>query len=97
MTELKALKNIGNTIAKKLNTVGISSAEQLNETGAKEAFVRLKLQYPNTCLVTLYALEGAVVGAEYNQLPDEVKKELKSFYDNLRNDLTQTEGKNAQQ
>ena len=38
----------------------------------------------NVCLVHLQTLEGAVSDTEYNQLPEEVKKRLKDFSDNLK-------------
>ena len=66
-------------MARKLAAVGIGSPEALAETGAKEAFFRLKALYPGVCLVHLYALEGAVRGVEFNELPPEVKADLKEF------------------
>ncbi len=38
---------------KKLHSVGIHSAEELTEIGSKQAVFRLKVQYPNTCIVIL--------------------------------------------
>ncbi|MFR1760500.1 hypothetical protein [Frisingicoccus sp.] len=32
----------------------------------------------------LYTLQGAIDNIEYNQLPDEVRRELKSFSDGLK-------------
>ena len=43
------------------------------------------MTFPRVCLVHLYALEGAVTGQEYNQLPEETKRELKAFSDFLKN------------
>ena len=51
--------------------------------GAEEAFARLKEQYPQVCLVHLYALEGAVSQTEFNGLSKEKKAELKRFCDRL--------------
>jgi DNA transformation protein len=72
---------------RKLKSVGIITAEELKAVGSEEAYVRLKLRYPETksmCLVHLYAIEGAVSDTEYNQLPDDVKRHLKDFSDNLK-------------
>lgn len=69
MGELTSMRNIGREMARKLAAVGIDSPEKLTETGAKEAFFRLKGTFPEVCLVHLYALEGAVTGQEYNQAP----------------------------
>ena len=85
MTELNSMENIGREMAKKLTSVGIDSAEKLIQTGAKQAFLKLKETYPQVCLVHLYALEGAVTGQEYNQLPEETKRDLKAFSDFLKN------------
>lgn len=64
---------------KKLKTIGISSAEELKEIGSRETWFRLKLKYPEICLVHLYTLEGAISDTEYNKLPEETKKDLKAF------------------
>ena len=84
MARLTSLKNIGKELAAKLNSVGINSAEELIEVGAKPAFQRLKIKYPKVCLVHLYTLEGAICGIEFNNLPDSKKKELKQFSDALK-------------
>jgi len=36
-------------------------------------------EYPNVCLVHLYALEGAICGTGFSCLSEEKKKELKEF------------------
>ena len=84
MPKLTSMKNIGKEIENKLNSVGISSAEELIQLGSKEDFLRLKMKFPNVCLVHLYTLQGAVDNLEYNQLSDEVKRDLKSFSDDLK-------------
>ncbi len=84
MSELTSMLNIGKEMDRKLKSVGIDSAEKLIETGAKQAFVKLKERYPGMCLVHLYALEGAAEGIEFNNLSKEKKKELKEFSDFLK-------------
>jgi len=87
MTELTTLKNIGETMDKKLKSVGISTAEQLKEMGSKEAFTKLKKKYPNNksmSLVHLYVLEGAITNTNYNRLPENVKASLKHHSDSLK-------------
>ena len=81
MAELTSLKNIGKEMEKKLKSIGINSVEELKEMGSKEIWFRLKLKYPEICLVHLYTLEGAVSDIEYNQLSEETKKDLKAFTD----------------
>lgn len=58
MPELTDMMNVGKEMAKKLNTVGIDSSEKLIEIGSKQAFLQLKQEFPNVCLVHLYTLEG---------------------------------------
>ena len=84
MAELISMRNIGEEIEKKLKSIQICSAEELQNIGSKEAFYRLKTQYPNVCLVHLYTLEGAILDIEYNQLPGEVKQSLKEYSDSLK-------------
>ena len=81
MTELSSLKNIGKEIERKLKTIGINTAEELKEIGSKDAWFRLKLKYPEICLVHLYTLEGAISDTKYNQLSENVKRDLKAFTD----------------
>ena len=81
MVELSSLKNIGKEIERKLKTIGINSAEELRKIGSKDTWFRLKSKYPEICLVHLYTLEGAISDIEYNQLPEETKKDLKAFTD----------------
>lgn len=78
------MMNIGKEMARKLTSVGIDSSERLIEEGSKQAFVKLKQAYPNVCLVHLYTLEGAIHNMEFNNLPEERKKELKEFSDFLK-------------
>lgn len=84
MQTLLSMKNIGKTMAKKLQSVGIDSAESLCEMGAEEAFVRLKEKYPSMCAVFLYTLEGAITNTEHHKLPDSRRQELKTFSDSLK-------------
>ena len=81
MAALTSLRNIGKEMERKLKSVGITTAEGLKEIGSKEAFIKLKLLYPNACVVYLYTLEGAISDVDYNKLPKEVKQDLKDFSD----------------
>ena len=84
MSELISLQNIGKELARKLASVGIKTAEELRAVGSEEAFIRMRLQYPNVCLVHLMAIEGAISDMEYNQLPEAVQQRLKAFNDGLK-------------
>ncbi len=85
MAALTSMLNIGKEMERKLISVGIESSEELIETGAKDAFLRLKQKYPNVCLVHLYTLEGAINEIEFNRLSEDKKRELKEFSDFLKN------------
>ncbi len=84
MAGLTSMRNIGREMARKLTAVGIDSPEKLMEEGTKQAFFKLKETFPNVCLVHLYVLEGAITDQEYNRLPEETKKDLKTFSDFLK-------------
>ena len=84
MAGLTSMMNIGKEMEKKLTSIGIESAEELIEAGAKNAFLRLKQKYPNVCLVHLYTLEGAIHNIEFNSLSEDKKRELKEFSDFLK-------------
>ncbi len=85
MSDLTSLKNIGKEMERKLKSIGINSPDELKKIGSKDAFFRLKLRYPEICLVHLYTLQGAVDDMEYNQLPEEMKKDLKNLQTNGNN------------
>ena len=85
MAELTSMTNIGKEMARKLVSVGIDSSEKLMKTGSRQAFLKLKQAYPSVCLVHLYALEGAILGTEFNSLSEDKKKELKEYSDFLKN------------
>jgi DNA transformation protein len=71
------LKNLGPAMERYLGEIGITTAEQLDEVGSVEAYVRLRERFPRTInLVALYALEGALLDVHWNHLPPEVKAEI---------------------
>ena len=84
MEDLTAMRNIGKEMSRKLRAVGLDTPEKLTRAGSKEAYLRLKLTYPNVCLVHLYVLEGAIRDVDYNRLPGEVREDLRAFSDYLK-------------
>ncbi len=82
--ELSSLKNIGKVMERKLNEVGIHSAEDLKKIGSKKAFILLKEKFPNVCLVHLQSLQGAVEGIMLQDLSIATKKDLKEFSDRFK-------------
>ncbi|MBC8570396.1 TfoX/Sxy family protein [Zongyangia hominis] len=83
MASLKELPNIGPVLEEKLREVGIDTPKALRETGSREAFVRIRLKDPTACLHMLSALEGAVRGIPKKELPQDVRQELKTFFNSL--------------
>lgn len=84
MDKLSALPNIGKDTEKQLNDVGIFSFEQLTKTGSKQAWLKIKEIDPSACIHRLYGLEGAIRGIRKSELPDDVKKDLKEFYNTFK-------------
>ncbi len=84
MSELSKLSNVGKVLEENLLAIGIETPEQLRHTGAKEAFLRIRLQCdPGACLHMLYGIQGAVLGIPDKLLPAETKQELKEFFHGL--------------
>lgn len=80
MGELSKLPNIGKTVEEQLNQVGINSVDELKSTGAKEAWLKIQEIDESACIHRLMALEGAIEGVKKTMLSDEVKADLKKFY-----------------
>ena len=84
MGELSNLPNIGKVVEEQLLRVGIDSAEELKRIGAREAWLRIQQIDESACIHRLMALEGAIRGVKKSMLPDEVKADLKAFYQQHR-------------
>ena len=80
MGELAKLPNIGSAVEEQLQQVGIHTPEQLRETGAKNAWLKIQAIDPSACIQRLQGLEGAVRGIPKKLLPDDVKEDLREFY-----------------
>lgn len=80
MGELSKLPNIGKTVEEQLIQVGISSADELKGIGAKAAWLKIHEIDESACIHRLLALEGAIQGVKKTMLQDEVKTDLKEFY-----------------
>jgi len=84
MNDLSMLPNIGKTVEKQLNEVGVETVKQLIKIGSKQAWLRIKGIDDSACINRLYALEGAIQGIRWHNLSEEVKGELKEFYNNFK-------------
>lgn len=80
--KLIELPNIGKTLEKELNNVGIKSVEELRKIGSVEATVRLN-NYEKSCYNKLYALEGAIQNVRWHQLSKDHRTKLKIKYDQM--------------
>lgn len=83
MSKLYDLPNIGKKLEEQLNEVGIETIEQLKEVGSKQAWLDVKAIDSSACINRLCALEGAIQGIRWHNLSDEVKKDLKEFYNTV--------------
>ncbi|WP_400260359.1 TfoX/Sxy family protein [Candidatus Methanomassiliicoccus intestinalis] len=83
MGELGNLKNIGKMLEKQLNEVGIMTPDDLYALGSKKAWLRLKAIDDSACYNRLCALEGGIRGIRWHDLPPDVKKDLKQFYEDF--------------
>lgn len=80
MGELSKLPNIGKTVEDQLIQVGITSVDELKQAGARSAWLKIQEIDESACIHRLLALEGAIEGVKKTMLSDEVKADLKEFY-----------------
>ncbi len=80
MGELSKLPNIGKVVEEQLNQVGITTVDQLVDLGSKEAWLRIKAIDDSACINRLQGIEGAIQGVKKKDLPEEVKEDLREFY-----------------
>ncbi|WP_027398448.1 TfoX/Sxy family protein [Anaerovorax odorimutans] len=84
MSELPKLPNIRKILEEQLLQVGIDTPEKLKEVGSKQAWLSIKTIDPSACYNRLCALEGAIQGVRWHFLSDDVKHELKEFYNSFK-------------
>lgn len=80
MGQLANLPNIGRVVEEQLNKVGIETAEQLVQTGAENAWLKIQEIDSSACIHRLLALEGAIRGVKKTDISAERRTELKEFY-----------------
>ena len=78
MSDLTSLRNIGPKSAAWLESVGIKSTDELFSIGVEEAYLRVRSAYPDqVSLNMLYALQGALLDIPWNELPKDLKSQLR--------------------
>lgn len=66
---------VGSTSRGWLEAVGVGTLEDLQALGAVETWKRAKAAFPDQVSVNLlYALQGALMGCAWNDLPPEMKE-----------------------
>ncbi|MGC9331075.1 MAG: TfoX/Sxy family DNA transformation protein [Bacteroidales bacterium] len=83
MTKLSESLNIGKVLELKLENVGISSLEELKKVGSEEAFARVKQIDKNAGRSILFAIDGAVQGVKWHEIPEERKEKLRAYFNEL--------------
>jgi len=78
---LSDLPNIGKTLEKELNGIGIHTYEELKSIGSVEAIKRLELHGP-TCYNKLYAIEGAIREIRWHSISKDDREALKKAFEN---------------
>ncbi|MEA5410683.1 TfoX/Sxy family protein [Synechococcus sp. BA-120 BA3] len=78
--ELAHLRNIGATVATRLQEAGITSEAELRELGAPKAYQLMSAQCPGKHLPVcyyLYSLEGAIQDRHWDDFSEQEKTDLR--------------------
>ena len=84
---LKGAKNIGATIEKRLNEIGVFSLADLAQMTPVKAYQSICKQNPDKTFPVcyyLYSLQGALLDLHWNDLPTELKIELREKVHNKK-------------
>ena len=72
------MKNMGPKSKEWLASVGIHTLDDVAEIGVVESYLRVKAVYPDkVSLNLLYGLQAALLDLPWNELPPDIKAELK--------------------
>ena len=83
-SDLSQQTNIGKELEHKLMEAGITSFADLKNLGSEQAFLRLHAIDNGACFHMLCALDGAIAGVRWHDLPAERKAVLKMFHQMIR-------------
>ncbi|WP_106744149.1 TfoX/Sxy family protein [Yoonia maritima] len=84
MSALTSIKNIGPALEKSLTEAGITTAEQLREIGADEAYQKLLENGARPHFIGYYVLHMALQGRPWNDCKGEEKKSLRKQFDKIK-------------
>lgn len=77
------MRNIGPKSSEWLASVGIYSLDDVADIGVVETYLRVKSAYPDkVSLNLLYGLQAALLDIPWNELPPDIKAELKYQVEN---------------
>ncbi|HET9908652.1 MAG TPA: TfoX/Sxy family protein [Anaerolineales bacterium] len=78
------MKNMGPKSSEWLASVGIHTLDDVAKLGVVEAYKRVKAAYPEkVTLNMLWGLQAALLGLPWNELPSDIKEELRRQVDPL--------------
>lgn len=80
-SDLRQAKNHRAAIKKCLNEIGVFTLADLEKMTSVEAFKKICGNYPDKTVPVcyyLYSLEGALLNLHWNDIPSELKEELKA-------------------
>ena len=77
------MKNMGPRSTEWLASVGIHTLDDVASIGVVESYLRVKAAYPDkVSLNLLYGLQAALLDLPWNELPPDIKAELKRQVEN---------------
>ena len=84
MTALTSIRNIGPAFEAAFQKVGITTAEELREIGADDAYARLLANGTRPHFIGYYVLHMGLQGRPWNDCKGEEKKALRKKFDALK-------------
>jgi DNA transformation protein len=82
--DLSKLPNIGEVLAEKLHSIGITNHDELASAGSIQIVLKIGGSDLSACYNMLYAIEGAIKGVRWHGLPKEDRRKLKEAFDAAR-------------
>jgi DNA transformation protein and related proteins len=80
----ESLLNVGPKSRAWLTEIGVTRREQIVELGPVEICRRMRAAGRQVSVVMAYALEGAVTGTHWNEIPGETKRWLRAEFARMR-------------